>query len=131
MHDDLTETMEEARIFYLRGNRADVLQARRGGIWGPFWTLPPKSATAMENAGRQLTRSRAERVRHIRRARFSNGARHDGMVVDPVEVVILTELPSLFQGVVRLADGQALRVAFCFSDDSLTALREAFTPSDL
>ena len=100
---------------YRRGATADFLQAKIRGRWGPFWTVPGCSSDAMERAGRQFARCRAEAVRHCRRARLTS---RSGIMRD---VVIVTVLPSRSQDIRTLETGTVVRVRF-LSDHVLDAL---------
>jgi hypothetical protein len=111
-----TEYKEVIRA-YRQGATADFLQARIRGQWGPLWTVPSCSPTALERAGRQFTRSRAEAVRIYRRARLRS---RGGLVRD---VAILTTLPERIQHVRDLAGGVV--VVNYLTDDVLVALETA------
>ncbi len=116
--------LDEALAAYRGGLKADILQAKTDGEWGPIWTIPPCSPVAMERAGRQFTRSRAQAVRHIRRARLSHTASSSA-----VDVVVMTDLPQRVQAVARIEDAIALRVNIYLEDDALLSLEVAFSPS--
>ncbi len=116
--------LDEALAAYRGGLSADIVQAKTDGEWGPIWTIPPCSPVAMERVGRQFTRSRAEAVRHTRRARL----RHPSVSSAAVEVMIATELPGKEQSVTTF-DGVVLQVDAFLEDHALVALAEAFAPA--
>ena len=89
-----------------------------GGQYGPSRRVTPP---AMERAGRQFRRCRAEVVRHCRRARLRGPS-------SATDVVIVTELPSREQHVTSF-DGVTLSVNAYLEDEALAALAESFSPS--
>jgi hypothetical protein len=103
---------------YRRGAKADFLQAKIRGQWGPLWTVPSCSPNALDRAGRQFARCRAESVRHYRRAVLRRGS---GSACD---VVILTVLPGRLQHVREVTDGAVVVVDF-LADDALNALERS------
>lgn len=116
--------LDEALAAYRGGLSADILQAKTDGEWGTIWTIPPCSPVAMERAGRQMTRCRAQAIRHVRRALL----RCSSASSIAVEIMIATELPSRMQSVTNF-DGVALRVDVYLEDPSLAVLAEAFSPT--
>ena len=116
------KTMEDDLIqAYRHGLKADVLQEKQQGQWGPLWTIPPCSPTAMERAGQQLTRSRCSHVRHYRRAMLRMQ-----MLIEPMLVMIETELPTRQQRVSDIETGIEVRVPIYLEDTALAALETAF-----
>src|SRR5262245_36236427 len=105
---------------YQRGQSADMLQARTEGEWGPLFTAPPCSIKAMERAGRQFTRSRAQAVRHVRLARLK---RCHG---EYVQVMVISTIPQRTQIVLDLITGERLKIARYLTDDALEALESEF-----
>ena len=116
--------LDEALAAYRGGLSADIVQVKTDGRWGPIWTIPPCSPMAMERAGRQFTRSRAEAIRHVRRARLCRSSAMSAAV----EVMIATELPSKMQSVTTFG-GVVLQVDSFLEDPTLAALAEAFAPA--
>jgi len=113
--DDLVTADELARILsaYRRGLTADMIQMRIGGEWGVIWTIPPCSPEALERVAHQVRRCRADRVRHIRRARLMvRGA-------DPIEAVILTEISPVIQEVRCLRTACLVLVGEVLTDHGL------------
>jgi hypothetical protein len=115
--------LDEALAAYRGGLRADILQAKTDGKWGPIWTIPPCSPVAMERAGRQFARSRAQAVRHSRRAHL----RRPSAPSETVNVVVITEFPGREQSV-TIFDGVPLRLNVYLEDEALAALAAAFSP---
>ena len=107
---------------YRRDLAADVMQIQVGGEWGPYWTIPPYSPSAMERAARQANRSRAARLRHWRRARLTNPNGQSGLFV------VLTVLPEREQSVFSMKTGKSVVVRQFLADESLKVLMENFVP---
>ena len=128
MENDLMKPADVEAIVtaYRRGLKSDIVQGRINAIWGAVWTVPPVAPEAMEQVGRQMTRSRAERVRHFRLARLQRPTALKPTDADFIKAVILTELPSCVQIVVQLPDGKKLRLETFLEDDTLAALRHSF-----
>jgi hypothetical protein len=108
---------------YQQGQTADMLQAQINGEWGEIWTVPPCSPDALSRAGRQFTRSRANSIRHYRRAVLKE--QH----AEVQQVVICTELPSRRQTAYCLTTRHPLTLSRILCDEALESLIEAFTPS--
>ena len=117
LSNDLTSTL----LAYRGGLKADIIQAKtEGKVWGPIYCVPPCSPAAMERAGRQFARARAEAIRHCRQARLRG-------LLETEEVVVITVLPQREQTIARLKDGIVLRVGAyltdCCADRSRRCLR--------
>ena len=105
---------------YRRGLKADMIQASTStGQWGTIFCLPPCSPSVMESAGRQFARSRAENIRHCRRARLRGPSATQ-------DVIIATVLPMRQQTVARISDGTLLALEVYLEDAPLVALDSAF-----
>ena len=107
---------------YKNGLAAEMLQAQIKDEWGVIWTIPPCSPDAAERVGRQFSRSRAQALRHIRRAILRRAGRSDQAVV------IATELPAQRQQVRDLESGAEIILRHFLRDDALSALEESFMP---
>jgi len=108
---------------YRTGFASDFLQGKYSNKWTTYWNVPPCSPEALSRAGQQFTFSRAQAIRHFRRAVWAKhkfGARR---------VVVITELPSREQTVYCLETLQLIRISRFLSDAALEALIEAFSPS--
>jgi hypothetical protein len=108
---------------YRNGATADMLRSKSAETWSVWWTVPPCSPAALERAGQQMTRSRAEAVWHVRRAVLKSKDERES------SVVIFTELPTELQQVFMLSDGRVVQTTRCLIDGSLAALKQAFVPA--
>ena len=101
--ETLGNDIEGVRAAYLFGATADLLRAKIEGQWKEWWTVPPCSPAALEQAGQQMTRGRAQAVVHVRQAVLKN-RQHGNR-----SVVVVTELPGTRQVVVCLKSGSEVR----------------------
>jgi len=108
---------------YRNGLTADMLQAQVDGEWGGYWTLPPCSPDFSGRAARQFGRSRAQSLRHFRRAILTKHGQESR------QVVVITELPSREQSVYCLDTFRPITLPQFLNDAALAALIEAFSPS--
>jgi hypothetical protein len=108
---------------YNNGLTADILRAKFDGEWGVTWTVPPCSPEALERAGQQFSRSRAQSILHIRRAVLRRRDQQNQ------NVVVATELPARRQQVRDLGNSEEIVLRRFLSDDVLKALEAAFMPS--
>ena len=106
---------------YRQGATADMIQGASNGNWGPIWTFPSCDPAAAERASRQMARSHAEAVRHVRRARLRIA---DGT---SIEVMIVTILPERLQVVLELETGMRIKIAY-LEDKAMQSLSSPLCP---
>jgi hypothetical protein len=117
----MRDFLSEAEAAFRNGTTADFLHAQQDGVWGQLWTIPPCSPAAMEKAGKQFTRSRSSQVRHYRRAMLNMR-----MLIEPLLVMVETELPGRRQRVFDIQTGIEVKVPTYLEDAALAALEIAF-----
>ena len=109
--------------FYQRGSCYDIIQARTGEVWEQPWTFAPCSNHAAEKAAWMLHRiykGKLYDVRHIRRARLKV------QQAAPIEVVVMTVIPTCHQIVLSLETEAPVQVGAYLTDAPLKSLEEAF-----
>ena len=107
---------------YRNGFTADFLQAKYSEKWTTYWTIPSCSPAGLEKAGRQFTFSRAQALRHFRRANLTRQG------VESRRVMICTEMPTMKQAVYCLDSFRHIPFKRFLSDEALQALTESFIP---
>jgi len=96
-------TIEDIIEFYGHSN-ADVLEAMDGEGAGVIWTIPPCSPEGLKQGIRQLIRSKATKIRWIRKVRLNSRS------AGPIEAVAIYRLPGIEQQVFRLDTGEEIVV---------------------